>query len=115
MVLIFSEEVHSLPSGRSADGFRLFQNVRRLARNPRPLNAAEIMGVPPVLSFQSACSGCGSAFTTFGTWAGRAGVVQRVETVALPSRESASSDSRGAAIRNARVPCRYASFAESPY
>src|ERR1700690_2711311 len=54
-----------------------------------------------VLSFPAGgCSGCGSEFPACGTWNGRVGATQRVETgAALLS--SPSSVSRGAAMRNA--------------
>jgi hypothetical protein len=88
--------------GASTDHFWLSRDVRQFARK-RLIECGGDYGKPAVLSFQSECSGCGSVFTAFGTWAGRAGAVQSVETVALPSRESASSDSKGAAIRNACI------------
>ena len=57
----------------------------------------------PVDLFQSgARSGCGSGFAASGTWTGRVGAIQRVETVtALPL--SPSSERRGAAMRNASI------------
>jgi hypothetical protein len=51
------------------------------------------------LFFPVGVFGCRSVFAAFGTWTGRVGVGQRGETVPSPSRELASSDSRGAAIR----------------
>jgi hypothetical protein len=45
MVLIFSEEVHSLPPGLQPTIFGS-QDVRQFARNRRALNAAETTGNP---------------------------------------------------------------------
>jgi hypothetical protein len=82
---------------------RAFGGLLPEAESPVVNFKARGYGKPTVLSFHSgACSGCGSEFAACGTWNGRVGATQRVETGAAPL-SSPTSERSVAVMRKASI------------